>query len=166
MGVADHQLHAIEATGLQAAQEVHPEGLGLRWPNAQANDFTASLRVGSNSDYGRHADDPSALALLEIGGVEPDIGPVPGQRAVQELADPFIDILAQLGHRAFRDAAQPHGLHQLVDAAGRDAADPRLLDHSNQRLLRGFAGFEKAGEIAALPQLRHLQVQGSQSRVQ
>ncbi len=31
MCVADHQLHAIKATGFQAAQKVHPEGLGFRW---------------------------------------------------------------------------------------------------------------------------------------
>ena len=112
------------------------------------------------------ADDPPALADLEVGRVEPDIGPVAGQRPVQELADPLVDVLAQLRDRALRDAAQPHGLGQIVDAAGRDAADPRLLDHGDQRLLRGLAGLEEAGEVAALPQLRHPQVQRAQTGIE
>jgi len=39
-----------------------------------------------------------------------------GQRPVQELADAFIDVLAQLEDRALGDAAQPYGPNQVVDA--------------------------------------------------
>ena len=94
------------------------------------------------------------------------IGPVAGQGTVQKLADPLVDILAQLRDRAFRDAAEAHGLHQFVHAAGRDAADPCLLDDGDQRLFRGFPGFQEAREIAALPQLRHSQVQRAQTGIE
>ena len=53
VGVGDHQLDAVEATRLQAAQEVRPEGLGLRRSDAQADDLPAALGVGGDGDYGR-----------------------------------------------------------------------------------------------------------------
>lgn len=40
------------------------------------------------------------------------------------------------------------------------------LDHGHQRLLRGLAGLEEAREAAALPQLRHPQVQRAQTSVE
>ena len=132
----------------------------------EADDLAAALGVGGDGDYRRHADDPATLAHLQIGGVQPDIGPFAGERTVQELADPLVDILAQLRDRALRDAAQPHGLHQIVDASGRNTADPGFLDHRHQRLLRGLAGLEEAREVAALPQLRHPQVQRAQTGVE
>ena len=128
MGIADHKLHAVETAGLQRAQEVRPESFCFRRADTKANDFPAALGIGGHGDYGRNRDDPPALALLEIGGIEPDIGPLPRERAVQELADPLVNILAQLGHRALGDAAQSHGLHKIINASGRDAAaaDPGL----------------------------------------
>ncbi|SDW83258.1 hypothetical protein SAMN05444006_10753 [Allgaiera indica] len=48
-----------------------------------------------------------------------------------DVAD--ICVLAQLGHRALRDAAQPHGLHQAVAPPGGDAADPGLLERAMSR---------------------------------
>lgn len=166
MGIADHQLHAVGATGAQGAEEVHPEGFRFGGADAQSNDFPAALGVRRHGDYGRDGYDPAALALLEVSGVEPEIGPLAGQGAVEELADPLVDVLAQLRDGALRDPAQSHGLHQVIDAAGGHAADPRLLNDGHQRLFRGLSGFEKAGEVAALPQLRHLQVQRAQSGVE
>src|SRR5262245_7186338 len=62
-------------------------------------------------------------------------------------------IFAQLGDLALRDTAEPHCLHQLVDPPGRDAADPSLLDHRNQRLLGSLARLEKRREVRSLAQL-------------
>src|SRR5690606_22086858 len=89
-----------------------------------------------------------------------------GERPVQELADPLIDVLAQLRHRALRDAAEAHRLHQFVDPAGGHAADPRFLNDGYQRLFRRLARLEEAGEIAALPELRHPKVQGAQTGIE
>jgi hypothetical protein len=164
--VADHQLGAVEPTGFQAAQKVHPEGFRLGRPKAQANDFTPTVRVSSDRYYCRHADDPAALAHLEVCRIEPHVGPFPGKRAVQEFADAFIDVLAQLRDRAFGDARQPHRLRQFIDTAGGHAADPRLLDHGDQGLLRSLARLQEAGEIAALPQLRNLEVQRAQTGIE
>ena len=140
--------------------------LGLGRADTEADDLTASLGVGGHGDYCGDWYDPSALAHLQIGGVEPEIGPFAGERAVQELADTFVDVLAQLRHRALRNAAQPHGLHQLIDATGRDTTDPRLLDDGHQRLFRGLARFEKAREVTALTQLGNPQVQRAQTGIE
>ena len=59
-----------------------------------------------------------------------------------------------------------HRLHQVIDLAGRDAADPGLLDDGDQSLLGGLARFEKAREAAALTQLGHLQVQSAEPGVE
>ena len=166
MGVGDDQLGAVEPARLQAAQEVHPEGLRLRRAEPQADDLAPPVGVGGDGDYRRDADDPPALTDLEIGGVEPDIGPVAGQGPVEELADPLVDVLAELRDRALGDAGQPHRLRQFVDAAGRDAADPGLLDHRHQGLLRGLARLQEAREVAALPELRHLEVQRAQTGIE
>ena len=52
----------------------------------------------------------------------------------------------------WNDAAAQFSYHQFVDPPGRHAADPGLLDHCDQRLLRTLAGFQERREIAALPQ--------------
>ena len=166
MGVGDHQLHALQPAALQAAKEVGPEGLRLGWADAQADDLATSVGVDRHSDYGGDGDDPPALAHLEVGGVEPEVGPVAGDRPVEELPHPLVDVLAQLRHRALGDAGQPHGLHQVVDPARRDAADPGLLDHCDQRLLRRPARLQEAWEIRALPQLRYPQVQRLEAGLQ
>ena len=125
-----------------------------------------SLRSLTLQSFPRRLQDETqrARSLLDASPVR-DV-PFAGQRTVQELADPLVDVLAQLRHRALRDPAQPHGLHQLVHAAGRDAADPRFLDHDHQRLLGGLAGLEEAREVAALPQLRHPQVESAKAGVE
>jgi hypothetical protein len=42
----------------------------------QADDLALAIGVGGHGDYHRHRDDAAALALLEVGGVEPEIRPV------------------------------------------------------------------------------------------
>ena len=54
---------------------------------------------------------------------------------------------------------EPHRLDQLVDPAGRDAADPGLLDHRHQRLLAHLPRLQERREVGALAQLGHPQLQ-------
>src|SRR5437879_10819029 len=78
----------------------------------------------------------------------------------------LVDLFAQLGDLRLADPRQPHRLHQIVDPPGRHAADPGLLDHRDQRLLRALAGFEKGRKVAALPQLRDAQLQRPEPSVE
>ena len=101
-----------------------------------------------------HRDDPDSLAGFGVCGVQPDIEPVAGERAVEEGGPPFGDILAQLGHRALGDAAHSHGRCQRIDMARGHAADPGFLHDGHRGRLGGFAGLRKAGDIVALARLR------------
>ncbi len=166
MRVGDHQLGAAQAAADQALQERRPEGLRLRRPDVQADDLALALGVHRHSDYRRDAGDPPALALLEVGGIQPEIRPVADKRAIQEGVHPLVDVLAQLAHRALADARQPHRLHQVVHPPGRHAADPGLLDHRHQGLLRRLARLQERRKVAALPQLGDPQLQAAQPGVE
>jgi hypothetical protein len=120
----------------------------------QADDLPLARGVHRHGDYRRDGHDAAALALLQVGGVQPEIRPLTDQRTIEERADALVDVLAQLADRALADPRQPHGLDQLVHAPGRHAADPGLLDHRHQRLLRRLSRLEEGRKIAALSQLR------------
>ena len=127
MRVGDHELGAAQATLDQAAQERRPERFRLRWPDVQADNLALALGVHRHGDYGGHAGDAPTFALLEVGGIQPQVRPVADQRAVEKGIHPVVDVLAQLGNRALADPCQPHRLHQVVHAPRRHTADPGLL---------------------------------------
>ena len=60
----------------QGAQELGPERLGLRRPDGHAQHLAAAVRVDAHSHYRGHGDDPAALALLHVGGIDPQVGPM------------------------------------------------------------------------------------------
>ena len=150
MGVGDDQLHAFQAAPDQGFEKARPERFGLRRTDLEADDLTSAVGVDGHGDYGRHRHDPPAFPLLEIGGVEPEIGPITLQRAFQEGADPLVDLLAELGNLRLRDAREAHRLHQVIDPPSRDTADPGLLDHGDQRLLGHSPRLQKGREVGAL----------------
>lgn len=117
-GVRDHQLDATQAAAEQASEEIGPEGGGFRGADMPAHDLALAIGVGGHGDYGRDTDDAPALALLEVSGIEPKIGPFAFERAVEEAVHPFVDVLAEFADGAFGDAAQADGLDQILDAAG------------------------------------------------
>ena len=132
----------------------------------QPDDLAFAVGVDRHSDYRRHRDDAAALALLQVGRVQPQIRPLAGERPVEERMHALVDLLAQLGDLRLADPRQPHRLHQIVDPPGRHAADPGLLDHRDQRLLRDLPGLEERREVAALPQLRDAQLQRAEPGVE
>ena len=156
--VGDHQLHAAQPAPGPRAQELGPEGLGLRRADRHAQDLAAALVVDGHSHGHRDRDDASGLAHLHVGGVEPQIGPVALQRSIEEAVDLIVDLAAQPGDLALGDARHPHRLNQIVDRAGRHALDVGLLDHRSQRLLGHPPRLQEAREVAPLPQLRDLQL--------
>lgn len=164
--IGDDQLHALEAAARQVLEEARPEGLGLARADVQADDLALALGVDGDRYYRGDADDASALADLEIGRIEPEIGPVAGERPLEEGMHTLVDVLAQLRDRRLRYAGHAHGLDQLVDAPRADAGDPCLLDHRDQRLLDGLARLQEAGEVGAGPELGDLQVERAEPGVQ
>jgi len=88
--VRDHQLGAAQAALGQAAQERRPESLGFAGSDMQPHDLPLALCVSRHGDYGGNTDNAPALALLEVGGIQPKIRPVAVKRAVQEGIHPVI----------------------------------------------------------------------------
>ena len=87
MGIRDHQLDPAQASSRQALQKARPEGFGLRRADVQPNDLASAIGVDCHSDYRGHRDDAAALALLQVGGVEPQIRPLAGERPIEEGMD-------------------------------------------------------------------------------
>src|SRR5688500_15003077 len=67
---------------------------------------------------------PPSLPDLQVGGVRPQVGPLAGERAVEEGVHPLVDVLARPADPGLVDARQAHRLRQLVHPPGRDAPDP------------------------------------------
>jgi hypothetical protein len=68
-------------------------GLRLRGAEPEADDLAPAVGVDRDGYYGGDRDDPPALANLEVGRVEPEAGPRAGQRPLEEVAHPLVDVL-------------------------------------------------------------------------
>jgi hypothetical protein len=69
----------------------------------QPNDLPLAVGVHRDGDYRCDRDDPTAFSLLQIGRVQPQIGPFARQGAVKERPHSLIDVLAQLGDLRLAD---------------------------------------------------------------
>lgn len=154
MIVGDHQLHPAQAAVGEAAQELGPEGFGLRGTCGHAQHLALAVLVDPHGDYHGTADDPPALADLEVGRIEPEIGPRALQRPGQESVHTLVDFGAEAADLALGHAARAHRLDQVVDRARRDAVDVGLLNNGNEGLLGRASGLQKAREGAAGTPLR------------
>ena len=152
MGVGDDQFYAAKPTTKKAFEEKRPERLGFAGSDVQPHDFSTAFRVHSHGDYSGDADHPATFTLLEVGRVQPQIGPFPGQRPGKEGMEPFIDVLAQLGHLGLGDPGKAHGLDEIIHAPGGDAADPGFLDDGHQSPFAGLARLQEGRKVAALAQ--------------
>jgi hypothetical protein len=119
MAVKDDQLDAAKAAPRQLAQERGPEGLGLGRADIHTQDVAPSVAVDADSDDDRHRDDPSGLAHLHLGRVDPETGPVILDETIKEGFCALVDSLAEPRHLALGNAAHDHRLDQVVDRAGR-----------------------------------------------
>ena len=63
--VGDHQLDAAQTTAGELAQELGPEGLGLRRADVQPEHFAAAVAVDAHGDDDGDRDDAAGLANLE-----------------------------------------------------------------------------------------------------
>jgi hypothetical protein len=50
MSIRDHELHPVQATPSQLAQELGPEGLGLGRPDIESQHLTPAVAVDADSD--------------------------------------------------------------------------------------------------------------------
>src|SRR6202008_294444 len=71
VGVGDDELHAAQAAAREAAQELGPEGLGLRRADRHAEHLAPAVAVDAHGNGDGDRDDAAGLAHLEVGGVDP-----------------------------------------------------------------------------------------------
>jgi hypothetical protein len=65
----------------------------------QPDDLASAVGVGGDSDYCRHRHDAAALTLLQVSGVEPQIRPLAGKRAVEKRMHALVDLPRLRGGR-------------------------------------------------------------------
>src|SRR3954467_14650326 len=164
MRVADRQLDADQAARDERAQELAPEALGLRLADVQADDLAAAGLVDGVRDHDALALNAAAVADLLDLGVDAQIGVAALQRALAEGLHLLVEQPRDPADLRARDA-QPQRLDELIDAPRRDAAHIRLLDDRDERLLAALARLQKAREVAALTDLRDLQLDLPGARV-
>ncbi len=87
MGIRDYELDAAQAAPCQRAQELGPEGLGLGGADRDAQHLASAVAVDGDGDDDRDRDNPTGGADFNIGGIQPEIGPVAFQWPVEEGGD-------------------------------------------------------------------------------
>ncbi|MNR34495.1 hypothetical protein D3C85_1522710 [compost metagenome] len=95
VGVRDDQLHAAQASSHEASQEVRPERFCFRGANPHAQHLAPTIGVHGHGDYDRDRDDSPCLPHLDVRSVDPQIGPIAFQWAVEESVDTFINLASQ-----------------------------------------------------------------------
>jgi hypothetical protein len=117
--------------------------------------------VRDHDALARHA---AAVADLLDLGVDEQIRVAALQRPLTERLDLLVEQCRDPADLALGDP-QPQALDELIDAPRRDAADIGLLYHRDQRLLAALARLQEAREVAALADLRDLQLDLTRPRV-
>ena len=107
MRVRDHELHAAKAAPGQAAQELRPEGLGLGGADLHAQDLAPAIGVGAHRDVDGDRDDAAVLSDLDVGRVDPEVGPVAFDGPLEEGLHPHVDVFAEPADLALGDPLIP-----------------------------------------------------------
>jgi hypothetical protein len=84
VSIGDDQLDPAQAAPRQALQKRRPERLGFRCADVQPDDLAPAIGVRRHGDYRGNRDDAATLALPQVGGLEPQIRPLAGERAVDK----------------------------------------------------------------------------------
>ena len=159
MGVGDDEPHAPQAAARELAQELRPDRLGLGCADLHAKHLAAAVAVDADRDDHRDRDDAPAATDLQIGRVDPQVGPVAFDRAI-EKAFTLPSISSHRWRTWLLEMPLIPILDQVADRARRDALHIGLLDHCRQRLLGHAARLQEAGEVGNLPELRDAHLHG------
>jgi hypothetical protein len=85
--IADDELDALQAPGLERAQELKPGRLGLDLAEVQADDLAAAALVHRVGDHRRLGSHVPVVADLQLLGAQPQIGVGPVERSLPEQLD-------------------------------------------------------------------------------
>ena len=108
VGVGDHQLHSVQAAGLQRAQERGPERAVLAVPDVEAEHLPPAVGGHPGGDHHRLGHDPPVDPGLAVGGVEEHVRERGvGQGPVPERRDLLVEVGADPRHLALGDPRSP-----------------------------------------------------------
>ena len=128
VGIADDELHPAQSPAGQLAKELRPDRFGLGCADLETKNLAPPIGVDPDGDDDGDRDDPPASTDLEVGGVDPEIGPITFEGAVQERLHLAVDLFAEPRHLALADPRHAHGLDQIVHGPRRDTLNVGLLD--------------------------------------
>ena len=60
----------------------------------QTNNLAPAIDINGDGDYRRDRDNSAGGADLQVGGIEPQVGPFASKGAGQETTHPLVDVLA------------------------------------------------------------------------
>src|SRR5438094_4941304 len=159
MVIGDDQLDAVQAALAQAEQQVLPGGAAFAIGHLDGEDLAPAVPVDADRDQHRLADHDAALAHLLVAGIDDEIGKglikPPAGKGGQARIEPLVDRRDRRGRAGM--AAQLLGDRFYLP--GRDTLDVHLGQRRDQRLLGALVAFEQFGREAALPVLRHPQLE-------
>ena len=115
MGIGDRELHSAQASPGQLAQEFCPDWLSLGCADLHPKHLASTVGVHTHGDDDGNGDDAAAATNLEVGGIDPQIGPFPFDGSVEEGLHLVIDLFAQPRHLALGDARHAHRLDEIID---------------------------------------------------
>ena len=113
--VGDDQTGTAQATVGERAEELIPEYLCFAGLDGDAQDLSAPIQIDGYRHYNGDGDNPPGPADLDVGGIEPKVGPFAFQWPLQKGIGPFVDLTAEPRDLTFRYPGHPHGLDQVID---------------------------------------------------
>jgi hypothetical protein len=158
MRIGDGELDAAQSPPGQLSKKLSPDCFGLGCADLHAEHFPSAIGVDAHRDDDRDRDDPATAPDLQIGRIDPQIGPLSLDGPVKKGLHLVVDLIAQPGYLALGDARHAHGFDEIIDGACRDALDVGLLDDRSQGFLRHAAWLKEAREITACAKLRNAQL--------
>jgi hypothetical protein len=100
MRIRDDKFHPAQPSSGQLAEELSPDCFGLGRADLHAQHFTPAVGIDADGNDDRDRDDAPAAPDLQVGGVDPEIGPFPFDGPVEEGFDLVVDLFAEPGHLA------------------------------------------------------------------
>lgn len=155
--IGGHELHAVDAAALDAAQEPEPRVVRLGVHHRQTQHAApAALVAADRGDHGGggHA---AVAAALDVGGVEPQVrGARIGQIAAHELGHVGVEALRYGADLVLRQPGYPQLLRDALHLARRGAGGVHLGHRRHDRAVDALIALDHVlGEEAPRPQLRY-----------
>src|SRR5688572_3173648 len=166
--VADDEVDAVQAAADQSEQEAAPMGFGLGATDREAQDALAPVfPYADGQEQGAGADTVGVADLL-VAGVEDQVADA-AQRSLTPAAQLLVEHGRGAGDLGAGDVQAADPLHDVLDLAGRDAADVHLGDGQAQGAFGAEPAFEDGVgvELDGGPaDLRHVDDDAAQAGVE